>query len=879
MNRIKRMTRSTEARAASTQPFPASDIAPNGETLFPKPKFDVFLVQVFFLPLASLFLLQLSVSPLEAQWTSISIDSANGSPFRCWRKPDGTVVDEVVHIDHVVNQQGIEKPWVFRDQNVANVHLQVDSAGNTWLLGQGGVLNTVNLTKDAVGDSITLLKRNPDGTYDTNPKPDSDTGGPLVLHFPPISAGPTPPRDPLCPPSPPLGEPENCNWSFKGGHGAGSGFAQTVVSTPAGYRYFAIVVVSFYNGYQYGHPTSSTDRKQHPDGCAQPNTPSASKGWITWAVSTNARDWFFVAQAGGTTLDPAASIRLVARSDQQLASLNPNPPTDDKCSTHYQPPGLGAKWGDRFQHVALFYNKYDNYFYLLFGWASGTGLRTTWWRMLFNPTDTYGLGPLQMLTNGTPPTPYTPKFVPATTCSNPQDGPIRACIPLTDGWEVAAQYPNTQQVGNDLMPVDPMDVMQLYLCTQNCPAPLYATTFDSIIFLYAKTADVAQQICPTVTTFVKGTSPVFPFFASAPTPQTLNTSVLGDWINSSCYSAPVASVRYTALSASGGFFPALRQIGQQNDGAPKVTGYLSARRMDLHPLPGPCQGSGAFWDGVLGMLPADFVLGGSGVYPNISSVSPRGGPASGGTALTINGVGFQAPASVRVAGVPATNVVVTSTQITATTAAMVAGTLGDVAVTNTANQQVGTLPEGFLTNFTDVPASHQYYTAIGTLTRDHISKGCGGGAFCPTTSVTRDQMSLFLLKSKYPTFAYFPIPAVGLFSDVPPTHPFAPWIEELYRQGITTGCGGNSFCPATTVTRGAMAKFLLAAKFGSGYTPPACSSATFVDVPCSAQFSSWIYDATSRSFMLGCGGSNFCPNAAVQRQVMARDLTVTFNLP
>jgi hypothetical protein len=37
---------------------------------------------------------------------------------------------------------------------------------------------------------------------------------------------------------------------------------------------------------------------------------------------------------------------------------------------------------------------------------------------------------------------------------------------------------------------------------------------------------------------------------------------------------------------------------------------------------------------------------------------------------------------------------------------------------------------------------------------------------------------------------------------------FADWIERLAAEGVTGGCGGGNFCPATASTRGQMAVFL-----------------------------------------------------------------------
>jgi hypothetical protein len=51
-------------------------------------------------------------------------------------------------------------------------------------------------------------------------------------------------------------------------------------------------------------------------------------------------------------------------------------------------------------------------------------------------------------------------------------------------------------------------------------------------------------------------------------------------------------------------------------------------------------------------------------------------------------------------------------------------------------------------------------------------------------------------------------PETVTFSDVPPDHPFFPFIEALAASGITAGCGGANFCPDQPLTRGQMAAFL-----------------------------------------------------------------------
>jgi hypothetical protein len=53
-----------------------------------------------------------------------------------------------------------------------------------------------------------------------------------------------------------------------------------------------------------------------------------------------------------------------------------------------------------------------------------------------------------------------------------------------------------------------------------------------------------------------------------------------------------------------------------------------------------------------------------------------------------------------------------------------------------------------------------------------------------------------------------PTPASATFADVPTSHPFFNEIEQLAKSGVTLGCGGGSYCPDASVTRGQMAAFL-----------------------------------------------------------------------
>jgi hypothetical protein len=108
------------------------------------------------------------------------------------------------------------------------------------------------------------------------------------------------------------------------------------------------------------------------------------------------------------------------------------------------------------------------------------------------------------------------------------------------------------------------------------------------------------------------------------------------------------------------------------------------------------------------------------------------------------------------------------------------------------------------------------------------------------------------------------------FADVPTSNNFYRFIETLLHNGITSGCNATDYCPATPTARDQMAVFVLVAKEGAGYAPPACGGVTmFPDVPASSPFCRWIEELARRGVVAGCGGGNYCPSGSVTREQMA----------
>jgi hypothetical protein len=115
-------------------------------------------------------------------------------------------------------------------------------------------------------------------------------------------------------------------------------------------------------------------------------------------------------------------------------------------------------------------------------------------------------------------------------------------------------------------------------------------------------------------------------------------------------------------------------------------------------------------------------------------------------------------------------------------------------------------------------------------------------------------------------------PAGDGFVDVPPTHPFFPWIEAMVPAGLTTGCSTNPpmYCPDAVSTRREMAVFLLRGIHGAGYRPPPATG-MFADVPLLDPLAPWIEQLARDGITAGCATNPllYCPDTNVTRAQVA----------
>lgn len=117
--------------------------------------------------------------------------------------------------------------------------------------------------------------------------------------------------------------------------------------------------------------------------------------------------------------------------------------------------------------------------------------------------------------------------------------------------------------------------------------------------------------------------------------------------------------------------------------------------------------------------------------------------------------------------------------------------------------------------FADVPALGLEWSTpwIEQLYLEGITAGCATEPlrYCPEREVTRAEMAVFILRAMHGK-DYTPPEATGIFTDLPVegNEWSQPWVEQLYREGITSGCMAEplQYCPEQSITRAEMATFI-----------------------------------------------------------------------
>ena len=143
--------------------------------------------------------------------------------------------------------------------------------------------------------------------------------------------------------------------------------------------------------------------------------------------------------------------------------------------------------------------------------------------------------------------------------------------------------------------------------------------------------------------------------------------------------------------------------------------------------------------------------------------------------------------------------------------------------------------------------------------------------------MTRAQMAAFLLRGVHGS-GYVPPPADGgEFADVSTGHWAAAWIESWPQRASPLVAATVTTVPKR-VSRAQMAVFLLRAKHGSGLVPAAATGTLFADVALDHWAAAWIERLFAEGITVGCGGGDYCPASSVTRAQEAVFLQRTFGL-
>jgi hypothetical protein len=234
--------------------------------------------------------------------------------------------------------------------------------------------------------------------------------------------------------------------------------------------------------------------------------------------------------------------------------------------------------------------------------------------------------------------------------------------------------------------------------------------------------------------------------------------------------------------------------------------------------------------------------------------------AGPGCAWTASGGGFITIAP----GASGTgNGAVTFTVATNSSGAVRTGTL------TAAGQTVTVTQRATAEIFADVPPPAYYFDFADLMHQAAITAGCSAQPpdYCPNSTTTRGEMGVFLIAAieRGNSFAYTTTP---YFTDVPPSNPYFKFIQKLRDLGITGGCTATTYCPDDAVTRGDMAVFIIASRYGSTpFTYP--STPYFTDVPPSNLFFHFIQKMAQTGITAGCAPGLYCPNETLTRGQMA----------
>jgi hypothetical protein len=133
---------------------------------------------------------------------------------------------------------------------------------------------------------------------------------------------------------------------------------------------------------------------------------------------------------------------------------------------------------------------------------------------------------------------------------------------------------------------------------------------------------------------------------------------------------------------------------------------------------------------------------------------------------------------------------------------------------------------GGASRFTDVAPTDSFCKHVHYLALQNVTLGCSGSLYCPSGLVSRLEMSGFIARAMAAPAGGGGVPTAYTdavtgrsydcsttspalhFADVPGSDPFCKHAHYLWAKGAIAGCSPDDYCPAPSVKRSEMAKFI-----------------------------------------------------------------------
>jgi hypothetical protein len=161
-------------------------------------------------------------------------------------------------------------------------------------------------------------------------------------------------------------------------------------------------------------------------------------------------------------------------------------------------------------------------------------------------------------------------------------------------------------------------------------------------------------------------------------------------------------------------------------------------------------------------------------------------------------------------------------------------------------------------NFIDIRLTDYFYQAALHLYCRGVISGYSDYTFRPYAITTRAQLTKIIVLAEG-----WPISNVGIpFSDVPPDHPFYPYILTARNHGVISGYSDGTFRPYNVITRGQLCKVIMLAQ---NWHADTSGGPHFVDVSEYDAFYVFIETVYNHDAISGYADGTFRPNNSATR--------------